>query len=479
MAKYVFDDLPNQSPVAREPVNDTRIVCLSCVELTDDQVFVVYTRSVTSSPVRMEVKCGYATNVAAILGGDSTVTIDRTLVTNNDSGGGRGNMRATVQRHPSDATKLLLWIWGAGSTTYTWDASIETPTTTDASWVCLWESSDEGDTFDFVCEMHNPTAGSNPVGGPCLIEAIPRGGDAGRWIVGLPDGTGSKFFYSDNSGTSWTAGLDGGSKSNCGGFGFIGSSSQIYMHAGRDGLSGGFDLNCWYSLDGGETGTVYSTFNPRGGGSNVGKGVGFFATLEDDQTLMRWLWNGGDESVRLYVAENADATWTDEQENDTDEEPGGQWKQRLSVTGFPGTTWTQNHPVGYPTSTYLLVCSGTHLIGVKVVPSCPATSRLHIPWKRWPDMTTETAQTRAVEENVQAIRRWIAEVERVGAATERNPVRGDPRTPKGNRELWLGVERWAGAVCWTDKLHIPHKGRPDLDYWNLLRFERWAERTRG
>lgn len=502
--EYRFDTFPSP-PIAYSPVtaavHGSTFQLGSGVVLDDGRVLHVWCEKTQASTDFNWIQLGYADSVLDYLTSDGSVTWDRTIryddstgVSNGGSGYRLGEALATVLRAPDGSIYIVWWAGGSNDVNTVWDPSVTTPAAAGV-YNGVLRSTDEGDTWDFYADV---PASSTPktnkinlggVRGNWRIEEIPaEKQNAGRWLMagpghgGYASGVGGQtqrgqIWSSDDQGATWTLRTSGDNSTVRGsvygaGFAFA-HDGYIYTKRDEDD-SGGGNARWYRSTDGGTTWTLIQTYNYPGSPDWDYVQVGPWLTRFGDTTriwtfqtdnsdgstgpnVVGWAANVYDASpIQFDTDYTAETTWAIANRSFANDE--------ILLTPLDAN-WAG-------------MWIGTQVIGLPLV-SCPATDLLHIPHKAW--VVRADARGRGVwrDENWLTIKRWARRVTELGATTEDLHVPAIEEDPRFIYDAWLSVERWSRTVCWGRDLHIPYKERVDMDFWNCLAMERWANRVDG
>lgn len=502
--EYRFDTFPNP-PVAYSPVTTTvnasgGLVRGTGVKCSDGRVLHVWVeRWAGSGEGRTRIYQGYAADVdtyltsdGSVYSGTESVTLlygctDLTVFRDSYIG------EAFVSVGPDGAFYLICQLLGNHSD-MTWDV-LEDPGTTivnSTSRTIVWRSTDDGATWAYHTYMPTTflsgndaasSGGRYPIAGK--IETLPLSdANGGAWIVAAPNqvsgGGGSgvvvnAFYMSTDSGATWTlehtqsSGLWHGQA----GSGFaVGSDGRVYNKLTLSAKSTA--TTAWWTRSAANdfSGTWDDYDTDTAGGDPTDQRPGPWFTLFGDSvniyTMQPPVGMTVTSSLLTIYSVDLGATPTPNLPGDYTE------YAELDVTNL---NTSQDIPILMPLdANWAGVWVGTQVVGLPLI-GCPATGRLLIPHKRWYEQTDATSRSRLADQNINAVNQWCQDVYAAGGTTKpvRLPYIADE--PRAHYQTWLEMERWSETVCWAERLHIPYKGQPERDWWNLLAVERWANRA--
>lgn len=514
--EYHFDTFP-KPPVAYTPVtsphanNADSLRFGSGVELANGKVLHVWCEWKDNSGTDQEnwIQVGYADSVLDYLTGNGSVTWDHTFrhtscsssvdgVSPDISGYEMGVGVAGVCRGP-DGNLWLQYYMGGLFANATFDARVDTtglPASAAAN-CAVFKSTDDGANWTFVATLPSAStqrqrldgAGNWPA--PFYIEEIPVGfTNAGRWImVAASHGeyTGASvngnavqasIFTSDDDGASWTQRYQdntGPYKEQIGPGIAFGADGYMYTKQSTDNVTG--QTTYWLRSSDGATWSQYQSYVYPGSPDYSYVRAGPWFTFTDTPQRIYTLQPMANDSATSDDPDLLSANVAETSPPTFDTDYATDWSPTIS--NF--TPQNDELLLTRLNANWAGLWAGTQVIGLPLAP-CPTTTLLHIPNKAWWEEDDAETRGRMVRSNLNKIRSWADLVTREGATNDL--LLFDQAWPAelvgGNRavfeHMWLSIERWSRSVCWDDGVHVPYKRDPSMDYWNLLAFERWANR---
>jgi len=242
----------------------TSVFGATYIALSDGSVMGLAVRSQTANP--SELVLAYAPTVAAFLGGDSTMVVDRALVT--ATGGSSGAFRVMgggLCRDPDDPSKILL-VWnrvGSGAT-WTYGSGFAAPSQGNVNQTYIYETADDGATWTEIANFYFSSGSSNGVSSP--NGPVQKFGSL--YLVTAASAQNKRHVWSSTNKTTWTHRYADANNAGVGrGIAHRGGRFYAWGNAGLASSGDGINWSLYDSTETGQGGPSF-TYSFDGGATN-------------------------------------------------------------------------------------------------------------------------------------------------------------------------------------------------------------------